>query len=45
MGGRRDGRRNETPQDEKCHTWQHLRSVVTFGMAEQGRAGSVEEAD
>ena len=37
LGGGRDGRRNETPQDEKCHPWPHARSVVTFGMAEQGR--------
>jgi hypothetical protein len=44
-GGGRDGRRKETPQDRKCHTWPHARSVVTFGMAEQGRAGSFEEAD
>jgi hypothetical protein len=34
----RDGRRKETPQDEKCHTWPHARSVVTFGMAEQEHA-------
>jgi len=37
VGGGRDRRRNETPQDEECHPWLHARSVVTFGMAEQGR--------
>jgi len=44
-GGGRDGRRKETPQDRKCHTWPHARSVVTFGIAEQGRGGQASEED
>lgn len=45
IGGGGDGRRNETRQEKKCHPWPHARSVVTFGIAEQGRGGQASEED
>jgi hypothetical protein len=37
IGGRKDGRRDKTRQSKKRRCCPHARSVVTFGMAEQGR--------
>lgn len=39
------GRGDETQQDEECRPWPHARSVVTFGMAEQGREERGSEED
>ena len=36
-GGGGYGQRRKTPHDKKCPPWPHVRSVVTFGIAEQGR--------
>ena len=45
IGGGGDGQRRETPHDKKCHPWPHARSVVTFGIAEQGRKEREGEED
>jgi hypothetical protein len=45
IGGKRDGRRDETRQNKKCHPWPHARSVVTFGIGEQGHEEREGEED
>lgn len=41
--GRQKSRGQKTPQPEKLHPNPHIRSVVTFGMGEQGEPGRLAD--